>query len=188
MIGKASVRLRLRRSDSLALRQMPPPLPALPVLPQLPLESSSAVDADTHGNVGDGRRPRPRPDGDDEEAGASPTTSLEVFSITLGASAHRTPLFFCFFGSTTPPPARRRRRASSQKAIINAFHDRRSSLSLFGTFFLQLRHDFVPTSAARWKRSLVGSGSNLAAISLLRQALSESGGNFGLRAISLSVR
>lgn len=139
MIGKASVRLRLRSRDSLALRQMPPPLPALPVLPQLPLESSSAVDADTHGNVGDGRRPRPGPDGDDEEAGASPTTSLEeVFSITLRASTHRTPLFFCFFGSTTPPPARRRRDASSQRAIINAFHDRRSSLSLRHFFFFSL--------------------------------------------------
>lgn len=82
MSGKASVRLRLRRSDSLALRQMPP-LP-LPVLPQLPLESSSAVaaDAETHGNVGDGRSPAGRrpPAGDiEEEVGAC--SSLEDFSI-----------------------------------------------------------------------------------------------------------
>lgn len=52
-MGSASVRLRFRSNDSLALRQMP-----LPVLPQLPLESSStAAAAVTHGIVGDGRRP-----------------------------------------------------------------------------------------------------------------------------------
>lgn len=93
MSGRASVRLRLRRSDSLALRQIPP-LPPLPVLPQLPLESSSAVvDAETQGNVGDGRRPPgPRPE-DEEVDGASPTTSFEeVFSINM-PSAHRTPHF-----------------------------------------------------------------------------------------------
>lgn len=83
MIGKASVRLRLRRSDSLALRQMPP----LPVLPQLPLESSSAADADTQGNVGDGRSPAGRPPArGEEEVGAS--SPLEAFSIfTLRKSA-----------------------------------------------------------------------------------------------------
>lgn len=96
MSGKASVRLRLRRSDSLALRQMPP-LP-LPVLPQLPLESSSAVaaDAETHGNVGDGRSPAGRrpPAGDiEEEVGAC--SSLEDFSIFFflcHARRRRTPL------------------------------------------------------------------------------------------------
>lgn len=74
--GRASVRLRLRSSDSLALRQMLP----LPVLPQLPLESSSAVveEAETHGNVGDGSRPP----GPRREEVAGPTTSFEeVFSI-----------------------------------------------------------------------------------------------------------
>lgn len=77
MSGRASVRLRLRSSDSLALRQMPLPLP---VLPQLPLESSSAVveEAETHGNVGDGSRPP----GPRREEVVGPTTSFEeVFSI-----------------------------------------------------------------------------------------------------------
>lgn len=155
MSGKASVRLRLRRSDSLALRQMPP-LP-LPVLPQLPLESSSAVaaDAETHGNVGDGRSPAGRrpPAGDiEEEVGAC--SSLEDFSIFfffyathVGAGRR-----FC---SDTPPPVRARYHAF-HSAIISVFHDRRTKRSSTRKASFKLLHDAQSCS--------LGSG-NLAAVS-----------------------